>query len=52
MTAKLKNASVSPNGRIVGQIYDDPRWPDGTWVDTSPIQTVKTLNTEYIVEFR
>lgn len=52
MTAKLKNASVSESGRITGQIFDDPRWEDGTWVNTSPIQTVKTLNTEYIVEFK
>ena len=48
----LKNASVQANGRINGQLFNDDRWEDGTWVNTSPIQSVKTLNTEYIVEFK
>ncbi len=47
----LKNIKVTNSDRITGQIFNDKRFDDGTWVTTSTIKEIRTRNTLYKVEF-
>lgn len=53
---QLRGWFKDSSGRLVGRVYGDPRWPDGTKVHTSPVlnewrmgaaRIVRTGRTEY-----
>ena len=50
----LKNWQMEDDGSgcIVGEIYDDKRWPDGTVIHTTPAEsiTVVTKNSIYTLD--
>lgn len=54
--AKLRHWHRDETLHLSGYVYDDPRWLDGTWIRTTPVQeqtrrgralVARTLNTEY-----
>lgn len=55
--AKLKNWLAGAHGQLYGEVYGDPRYPDGTSVQTTKIvewdkdgRWVQTKNTYYELE--
>lgn len=38
--SRLENWTLMGNGSLHGQVFDDHRWPDTTWIVTSTVRSL------------
>jgi len=52
LPSTIKNAYIDITGCLVGEVYGDVRWRDGTTIRTTMVEAVRTRNTFYNVELK